>query len=91
MTTNFEPPKMPDVKFHKNGYEIRADILAMAKELVYQDFQFKWNGWEMTAERDGKTGQVVTKVGMPDFPGLDRVLETAEKMYQFVNATPGKK
>jgi len=23
---------------------------------------------------------------MPEFPGLDKVLETAEKMYAFVNA-----
>ena len=84
-------PKLPEVKFNKNGYEIRTDILAMAKDLVAQDFQVKFQGWEMTAERDGKTGQIVTKVGMPEFPGLDKVLETAEKMYAFVNASASKK
>lgn len=78
--------KMPEVKFNKNGYEIRTDILAMAKDLVTHDFQVKWNGWEVTAQRDEKTGQIVNKVGMPEFPGLDKVLETAEKMYSFVNA-----
>ena len=83
--SNFETPKMPEVKFNKNGYEIRTDILAMAKDLVQQDFQLKMHGWEMTAERDPKTGQIVTKVGMPEFPGLDKVLEAAEKMYAFVN------
>ena len=77
--------KAPEVKFNKNGYEIRTDIRAMAKDLVAQDFQVKFQGWEMTAERDEKTGQIVTKVGMPEFPGLDKVLETAEKMYSFVN------
>jgi hypothetical protein len=83
--SQFETPKLPEVKFNKNGYEIRTDILAMAKDLTMQDFQVKFNGWEMTAERDPKTGQIVNKVNMPEFPGLDKVLETAEKMYSFVN------
>jgi hypothetical protein len=78
-------PKLPEVKFNKNGYEIRTDILAMAKDLVGQDFQVKFQGWEMTATRDEKTGQIVSKIDMPEFPGLDKVLETAEKMYAFVN------
>lgn len=80
-------PKMPEfaVNQHKNGYEIRTDILAMAKDMVSSDFGFKFQGWEMTAQRDEKTGQVVTTVGMPEFPGLDKVLEAAEKMYAFVN------
>lgn len=76
---------MPEVKFNKNGYEIRSDILAMAKDIVVEDFQYKWNGWELTATRDEKTGQIINKVEMPEFPGLEKVLETAEKMYSFVN------
>jgi hypothetical protein len=83
--SNFETPKLPEVKFNKNGYEIRTDILAMAKDMVQQDFQVKFAGWEMTAQRDEKTGQIVSTVAMPEFPGLDKVLETAEKMYAFVN------
>jgi hypothetical protein len=77
--------KLPEVKFNKNGYEIRTEILEMAKDLVSQDFHIKFQGWEMTAERDQKTGQIVSRVNMPEFPGLDKVLETAEKMYSFVN------
>ena len=84
--SNFNTPAMPEVKFNKNGYEIRSDILGMAKDMVSSDYQYKFQGWEMTATRDEKTGQVVTTVGMPEFPGLDKVLETAEKMYAFVNA-----
>ena len=84
--SQFDTPKLPEVKFNKNGYEIRTDILAMAKDMVQQDFQVKFQGWEMTAERDTKTGQIVSTVKMPEFPGLDKVLETAEKMYAFVNA-----
>ena len=83
--SNFETPKLPEVKFNKNGYEIRTDILGMAKDLVQSDFHMKFQGWEMTAARDEKTGQIVTQVGMPEYPGIEKVLETAEKMYAFVN------
>jgi hypothetical protein len=82
----YDTPKPPEVKFNKNGYEIRTDILGMAKSLVQDDFHAKFQGWEMTATRDEKTGQIVSTVQMPEFPGLEKVLETAEKMYSFVNA-----
>ena len=84
--SNFETPKLPEVKFNKNGYEIRTDILAMAKDMVSDEFHTKFQGWEMSAKRDEKSGQIITTVGMPEFPGLDKVLETAEKMYGFVNS-----
>ncbi len=83
--------KVPEVKFNKNGYEIRTEILEMAKDIVAQEYTYKWQGWEMSAKRDEKSGQIVTTVGMPEFPGLDKVLETAEKMYAFVNQTSVKK
>ena len=78
-------PKLPEVKFNKNGYELRTDILAMAKDAVQHEYQMKFQGWEMSAKRDDKTGQIVSTVTMPEFPGLDKILETAEKMYGFVN------
>jgi hypothetical protein len=84
-------PKLPEVKFNKNGYEIRTDILAMAKDMVQSEYSMKFHGWEMSAERDEKTGQIVSKVNMPEFPGLEKVLETAGKMYEFVNAGASKK
>lgn len=90
MSNDFTP-KMPEVKFNKNGYEIRTDILHMAKDLVQAEYSVKFQGWEMTAERDQKTGQIVNRVNMPEFPGLDKVLETAEKMYNFVNQAQSKK
>ena len=87
-----ELPKLPEVKFNKNGYEIRTDILAMAKDLAIEDFKIKFAGWEMSSRKDEKTCQLVNTVEMPKFPGLEQILETAEKMYGFVNqATPGKK
>ena len=82
----------PEVKFNKNGYEIRTNILDMAKGLVSEEFHAKFQGWEMKADRDEKTGQIVTTVAMPEFPGIDKVLEAAEKMYAFVNqGNPGNK
>ena len=83
---SFDTPKLPEVKFSKNGYEIRSDVLAMAKDAVMEEYHMKFRGWEMSVAKDEKTGQVVTQVGMPEFPGLDKVLETAEKMYAFVNS-----
>jgi len=88
---SFETPKLPEVKFNKNGYEIRADILALAKDQLQAEYSYKFQGWEMTAARDEKTGQIVTTIGMPEMPGLDKVLEAAEKMYAFVNQTTSKK
>jgi hypothetical protein len=82
---SIETPKMPEVKFNKNGFEIRTNILEMAKGLVETEYAMKFQGWEMSAQRDEKTGQIVSTVSMPEFPGLDKVLETAEKMYSFVN------
>lgn len=89
--SQFETPKLPEVKFNKNGYEIRSDVLAMAKDLVGQDFQYKWAGWEMSNARDEKTGQMVSTVNMPVYPGLEKILETAEKLYGFVNQGTARK
>lgn len=83
-------PAMPELKVSKNGYEIRADVLAMAKDLVQTEYSMKFQGWELSTTRDEKTGQIVSTVSMPEFPGLDKVLETAERMYAFIN-TSGKK
>jgi hypothetical protein len=84
--TDFTTPKLPEVKFSKNGYEIRSDILALAKDSVMEEYHAKFRGWELSTKRDEKTGQLVTTVGMPEFPGMEKILEAAEKFYGFVNA-----
>jgi hypothetical protein len=88
----FETPKLPEVKFNqsKNGYEIRSDILSLAKDVVMEEYHTKFHGWEISASKDEKSGQIVSTVKMPDFPGLDKILEAAEKMYGFVNASNKK-
>lgn len=90
MTTN-NFPKMPEFRVSKTGYELRTDILSMAKDLVGQEYAMKFQGWELSAKRDEKTGQLVSTVEMPQFPGLDQILATAEKMYGFVNQTTSQK
>ena len=81
---------MPKVTVNKNGYEIRTQVLEMAKDNVWSDFHAKFNGWEQTVTRDPESGEVVTTVSMPEVPGADQVLETAEKFYDFVNGKTNK-
>ena len=88
MENTLKMVKTPDVKFNKTGYEIRTEVLGLAKELVEHEYNAKFAGWQVSSKTDEKTGELVTTVDMPQFPGLDQVLETAQKMYDFVN---GKK
>lgn len=86
MSENIKVPSLPEFKVNsaKNGYEIRTEILSMAKDLVQTEYNIKIHGWEITQSRDSN-GQLLQTVEMPQFPGLDKVLEVAEKMYSFVN------
>ncbi len=82
-------PGLPEIKFNKNGYEIRSDILGLAEKLVIEEYKAKLLGWEVSQNKD-EEGKIVTKVTVPEFPGLDKVLDTAQKMYDFVNNNPKK-
>jgi hypothetical protein len=59
----------------------------MAKAFTEFEYSNKWMGWEVSAKRDEKTGQVLNKVDMPEIPGSKEVLETAEEFYKFVTGT----
>jgi len=78
-------PQLPEVKFNKNGYEIRTQVLDMAKSFTEFEFSQKWMGFENSTKRDPQTGQIISKVDMPEIPGVDKVLDTAEKFYDFIN------
>lgn len=80
---SFEMPKLPEVKFNKNGYEIRTEMLHMAQNQLWQDFHAKWGQYEASVSKEGRN--VVTKVEMPQAPGVDQVLAAAEQFYDFVN------
>ena len=68
----------------KNGYEIRSDILGLAGQLALEEYKAKMAGWELECKK-AETGEIVTNVTMPEFPGLEQILDTAQKLYDFVN------
>ena len=74
---------MPQVKTNKNGYEIRTKVLEFAQNNVWQDYHAKLGAYETSVTKEGD--EVVTKVSMPEVPGVDAVMEAAEKFYAFVN------
>ena len=74
---------MPKVTTNKNGYEIRTKVLEMAQNNVWQDYHAKLGAYETSVTKEGD--EVVTKVSMPEVPGVDAVMEAAEKFYAFVN------
>jgi hypothetical protein len=78
---------LPKVQFNKNGYEIRTQVLDLAKQWNEFEYSQKFLGFETTTKRDQNSGEFVTTVGMPEVPGVDQVLETAEKFYNFINKT----
>ena len=79
---------MPKVTTNKNGYEIRTKVLEMAQNNVWQDYHAKLGAFETSVTKEGN--EVVTKVEMPTVPGVEAVLEAAEKFYDFVNGKTNK-
>ena len=79
---------MPKVTTNKNGYEIRTKVLEMAQNNVWQDYHAKLGAFETSVSKDGD--EVVTKVQMPEVPGVDAVMDAAEKFYDFVNGKTNK-
>jgi hypothetical protein len=79
---------MPKVTTNKNGYEIRTKVLEMAQNNVWQDYHAKLGAFETSVSKEGD--EVVTKVSMPEVPGVDSVLEAADKFYDFVNGKTNK-
>ena len=79
---------MPKITTNKNGYEIRAKVLEMAQNNIWNDYHAKLGQFETTVAKEGD--EVVTTVSLPEVPGADAVLEAAEKFYEFVNGKPGK-
>lgn len=83
---------IPQITPNKNGYEIRTKVLEMAQTQEWKDFNAKWGEYQTSVVKDEKTGELVTSVTVPSVPGVDQILETANKFYEFVNNnTPNKK
>jgi len=94
MTKNFEQfadmmkAAMPQVKANKNGYELRTKVLEFAQNNVWQDYHAKLGQFETSVTKDGD--EIVTTVEMPQVPGAEQVLETANKFYEFVSGNANK-
>jgi hypothetical protein len=68
----------------RNGYEIRTDILDMATNLVQFEHTTKMDIWNQTVQREDN-GRILDTGNIPLFSGIEQVLETAERLYSFVN------
>ena len=75
--------KLPQVTLNKNGYEIRTELLGMAQHYVENDYHAKWGQFETSIQKEGD--ELVTKVEMPTVPGVEQIMDTAQKFYDFVN------
>ena len=78
-----EAAKLPQVTINKNGYEIRTELLGMAQHYVENDYHAKWGQFETSIQKEGD--ELVTKVEMPTVPGVEQIMDTAQKFYDFVN------
>jgi len=44
----------PQVKYNKNGYEIRTKILEMAQNEMCNDYHTKFGAWSTSIAKDGE-------------------------------------
>jgi len=65
----------------KSGYEIRADLLGLAKQMAEFNYHIKLAEYETTVKKDGE--QVVAEFKAPVMTAED-IIETAKKFNEFV-------
>ena len=67
----------------RSGYEIRTEILAMAKDMAMKEYDSKWRSYELYLMLEDKSG--FSNIPMePSFPTMDVILEIANKMNGFI-------
>ena len=75
---------------NKNPFEIRLEILNMAKSYLegqyYTNLEFAKNSYEKAIEL-GKTAQEAWKECIPPMFGVNEILEKANEMYSFICAS----
>ena len=71
---------LPELKFNKNGHEIRSDILSLAAQIVRDEHASRLSNFQL-AQESGPA---------PEYPGIERVLLVAEQLYTFVSQTSKK-
>lgn len=65
----------------RNGYEIRADLLGLAKQIAEFNYSIKYNEYETSVRKDGD--QVVSEFKYPSIQAED-IIATAQKFNEFV-------
>ena len=65
----------------RNGYEIRADLLGLAKQIAEFNYSIKYNEYEQSVRKEGD--QVVTEFKYPSIQAED-IIATAQKFNEFV-------
>ena len=65
----------------RNGYEIRADLLGLAKQIAEFNYSIKYQEYETSVRKDGD--QVVTEFNYPTIQPED-IIATAQKFNEFV-------
>lgn len=67
----------------KTGYEIRLNILEMARGHLMDGFHSELQKWSETRTRDDK-GMIINSKDYPSFPKVSDILEKASELYKFV-------
>jgi gas vesicle protein len=65
----------------RNGYEIRADLLGLAKQIAEFNYSIKYNEYEQSVRKEGD--QVVTEFKYPSITP-EVIIATAQKFNEFV-------
>lgn len=68
----------------KNPYEIRLDILKMARELVMEEMYTKRDYVMELWQANNRSGNL----DWPEFPSNEQILAKAQELYQFVETKP---
>lgn len=72
-----------------NGYQIRLAVMEHSLQHLWNDYSAKMGQYEVSVKKDGD--EVVTEVTLPEIPGTEMVLKTAEQLYSFINGGQNKK
>lgn len=74
---------MAEFNTTKSGFEIRTDVMQMAQSQLMFEYNAKFALWETSCKKNAD-GTVSYITEMPAVPGVEQILDTAKKMYDFV-------
>lgn len=69
----------------KNAYEIRSDVLAMAKDYMDKQIQLNLDTYKVMADKYKDTWVEFSKLEVPKMYSTEELMEKAKEFYTFVN------